>query len=139
MDDQVVPTPSTEANDEMLKTLNVNAVFGKPVKEGDVTVIPVAFVRYGFGYGSGFGRGPMGSAEGGEEPKPTGVGGGSGAGGMGRSSPLGFIRIEPGGVRFEPIMNLTPISLAGIALSAWSVFWIALTIRSVVGKGRCCS
>jgi len=139
MDDQAVQKPSTEAIDEMLKSLNVNSVFGEPVKEGDVTIIPVAHVRYGFGYGSGYGRGPMGPAEGDDEPKPTGVGGGSGAGGMGRSSPLGFIRIDSGGVKFEPIMNLTPISLAGIALSAWSVFWVALTIRSFVGKGRCCS
>ena len=43
----------------------VTAVFGEPIERGDITVIPVARVRWGFGGGEGQGgeaEGPTGSA-----------------------------------------------------------------------------
>ena len=37
--------------EKLLEQLKVDTVFGKPVKEGEVTIIPVAEVKVGFGYG----------------------------------------------------------------------------------------
>ena len=129
--------PSFEPIEKMLDGLSVDAVFGKPTKEADITVIPVAEIAVGFGFGYGFGRGPgrfketeqteaeeTPDAEGGSEG--AGVGGGAG----GRARPRGFIRITPEGVTFKSILDETRIVLSGIALSAWSVFWIAKTVRA---------
>ena len=50
---------------------------------------------------------------------------------------MGFVRITAEGVRYEPFMDPTRISIAGILLSAWSVFWIAKTVRAFAQK-TCC-
>lgn len=120
-------TPVVEPIEQMLKQLSVNTVFGQPTKEDGVTVIPVAQIGLGFGYG--YGRGPDGATE---EKEPTaGTGEGGGAGGGGGASPRGYIKITSEGVSFEPIIDQTRISLAGIFLAAWSVFWISATLRAV--------
>ena len=123
-----------ERIDEMLKKLNVNAVFGPPYQEGDVTLIPVASVGYAFGYGSGSGR--MSSASSGTEAGPCGPGEGSGqgGGGGGRARPMGYIRVSPDGVSYEPIMDNGRISMLGIGMIMWNVFWITMTIRAFVKK-----
>lgn len=119
---------ATEPIENMMKRLTVNAVFGEPVREGDQTVIPVARVSYGFGFGAGWGSG---AAEAEEAGKPAaGEGGGHGGGAMGKAQPLGVLRITPDGVHFEPLMDPKTIALAGIALVAWNVFWIAATVRA---------
>jgi Sporulation protein YtfJ (Spore_YtfJ) len=64
--------------------------YGKPVKAGDRTVIPVARVRVRGGFG--FGSGPR--AEGGD---------GGGGGGTFDAQPVGFIESGPEGTRYEPI------------------------------------
>ena len=51
---------------------NVRVVFGEPISKGDLTVIPVARVRWGFGGGSG-------SSEATPEGPAWGSGGGGGA------------------------------------------------------------
>jgi uncharacterized spore protein YtfJ len=77
-------------------------IFGDPIERGDTTVVPVARVSYGFGGGGG--------AKGGDE--------GSGGGGGVRVSPVGFIEIRAGAVRYRPIRDwatLMPvIALGGI-------------------------
>jgi uncharacterized spore protein YtfJ len=129
--------PSFEPIEKMLDGLSVDAVFGEPTREGDVTVIPVADIAVGFGFGYGVGRGPgrgrgrqqVESEEAPDEEEGSeaaGVGGGAG----GRARPRGYIHITPDGVAFKSIVDETRISLAGIAFSAWSVFWIAKTIRT---------
>ena len=123
-----------ERIDEMLERMSVNAVFGQPFKEGDVTLIPVASVGYAFGYGSGSGR-MTGAASGAEgQPCGPGEGSGQGGGGGGRAHPLGYIRIAPDKVAFEPIMDNSRISMLGIAMIMWNVFWITMTIRAFVKK-----
>jgi uncharacterized spore protein YtfJ len=112
---------------EMLERLNVNAVFGQPIQEGDTTIIPVAEIRALLGYGCGFGVNPSG-----KEGVGANEGGGGGGGARGRAMPRGYVRITPEGVTFEPITDQTRIPLAGIALSAWTVFWVSKTIRSVI-------
>ncbi len=72
-----------------------SAVFGKPVKRGDVTVIPVARARWAFGGGSGV--------------SPEGSGGGGGGAGM--VSPIGYIEVRDGGAEFKPIADRRLIGL----------------------------
>jgi uncharacterized spore protein YtfJ len=124
--------PVLEPVEKMVDRLRVDAVFGEPIKEGGVTVIPVAEVRFGFGYGYGSGRPRAEEAEGGPSTS-EGSGGGSGAGG--RASAIGYIRISADDVRFEPVLDVTRLALAGIAFAAWSVFWIGRAMRAV-GRSR---
>ena len=124
--------PNLEPIEKMADALGVGAVFGEPIREDGVTVIPVAEVRFAFGYGYGSGRGRGEQAE--DSPKTDeGSGGGSGAGG--RAAAKGYIRISADEVRFEPVLDVIRLALAGIAFAAWSVFWIGRTIRAV---GRRC-
>jgi len=124
--------------EQFVETLDVKSVFGEPVTEDGVTLIPVAEVQYGFGYGGGYGSAPGSddaaegeeSSEEADEAPVDGAGGGGGAGG--RAAPRGFIRITPDEVIFEPITNEDRIPLAGILMVAWSVFWIAWTIRTLI-------
>jgi uncharacterized spore protein YtfJ len=124
--------PNLEPIEKMVGELGVGAVFGEPIKEGGVTVVPVAEVKYAFGYGYGSGRGGGEEAEGGPS-RGEGSGGGSGAGG--RASAKGYVRISADEVSFEPVLDVTRLALAGIAFAAWSVFWIGRAMRTV-GKRR---
>jgi uncharacterized spore protein YtfJ len=121
--------PNLEPIEKMVDALGVGAVFGEPIREGDVTVVPVAEVRFTFGYGYGSGRGRGEETEGSPSTAEQGSGGGSGAGG--RASAKGYVRISADGVRFEPVLDVTRLALAGIAFAAWSVFWIGRTMRAV--------
>jgi hypothetical protein len=69
-----------EPIEKMVDGLGAGTVFGEPIREGGVTVVPVAEVRFAFGYGYGSGRGRGEEAEGGPR-MDEGSGGGSGAGG----------------------------------------------------------
>jgi uncharacterized spore protein YtfJ len=123
-----------ERIDEMLQKMNTNAVFGQPFKEGDVTLIPVASVGYAFGYGSGSGRMTGTSSGAGGEPCGPGEGSGQGGGGGGTARPMGYIRVSPDKVVYEPIMDTGRISVLGIAMVMWNVFWITAAIRAFVKK-----
>jgi uncharacterized spore protein YtfJ len=125
--------PNLEPIEKMVDSrLGVGAVFGEPIREGGVTVVPVAEVRFGYGYGYGSGRGRVEETEDGPSTD-EGSGGGSGAGG--RASAKGYLRISADDVRFEPVLDVTRLALAGIAFAAWSVFWIGKTIRAVSKRG----
>jgi uncharacterized spore protein YtfJ len=67
------------------------AVFGAPVQHGEVTVIPVARVRWGLGAG------------GGEDRRTDGAASGSGGGGGVAADPIGYIEIGRAGAVFRPI------------------------------------
>jgi uncharacterized spore protein YtfJ len=126
--------------EETLDRLSIKSVFGEPLREGETTLIPVAEMTLGFGYGYGSGPAPQPGAA--EEEAVEGAPpaekaevelekevGGAGGGGGGKARPLGYIRIDGQGVRFESIEDETRIALAGIAMVAWSVFWIAMAVR----------
>ena len=87
----------------------VHMVYGDPVERDDVTVIPVARVRWiagaGAGTGSGGGPGGKGQAEG------EGAGGGGGVIG----DPVGYLEIRSSGASFVPIRGV-PNPLAILAL-----------------------
>jgi uncharacterized spore protein YtfJ len=122
-------TTVTEPIENMMKRLTVSTVFGEPIKEGDQTVIPVAKVSYAFGFGAGWGSGAAAAKEE-AQPASTGEGGGQGGGATGKAQPVGALRITAEGVHFEPVMDPKVAALAGIAMVAWNVFWIAATVRA---------
>ncbi len=105
---------SDDLFDRVLSRLPASAkseiIFGPPVERRDVTVIPVARIRYGFGFGRGGGSGPKGLGGGGE-------GGGGGGGVLG--DPVGFIEVRGGKARFKPIA--TGFRLPGILVTLATV------------------
>lgn len=126
--------------EQTVDRLNANAVFGEPTTEHGVVVIPVAQVAFGFGYGGGYGEGQpsdegVAVADAGEEEGDASraemQGGGGGGGAGGRVTPRGYIRISEEGVTYESIEDEKVIPLAGILMVAWSVFWIATTVRYI--------
>lgn len=133
---QADQVPNTERIGQMLDRIGAEAVFGEPTVQGDVTIVPVARVSFGFGYGGGYGQGPEGDGE--EAEQQSAEGGGGGVGGGGRIRPQGFIRITPDGVTFEPVSDPSRVALAGVAMAAWSVFWIAWALvaiaRAIAGR-----
>jgi len=113
--------------EDLQANASVDAVFGQPVTMGEKVVIPIARVTYGFGLGFGEGA----DQEAGESD------GGAGAG-M-RARPLGVIEITPERTRIEPYVNEQAVTLAGILLGAWSIFWIsAAVIRIMSGRRNAC-
>lgn len=107
---------------QAIEQLSVAKIFGEPRQEGDVTLIPVAETSVMFGYGYGSGEGPEGAEQ--------GAGSGGGGGLRGGAKPRGFIKVTPKGVAYEPAVNPTLISVAGIAMIMWSVFWIAVAVKT---------
>ncbi len=108
---------------QTVEQIRVETAFGRPIQIGEHTVIPVAEVSYGFGYGAG--RVP------GEEKEAMG-GGGGGAGG--RIRPMGYIRVSPGGLVFEPAVDVNRLGMAGIVMTAWCAFWLAKAIQSLARR-----
>ncbi|MHB8143535.1 MAG: spore germination protein GerW family protein [Thermoleophilia bacterium] len=104
-----------ETLDRFIKTVNVSAVFGEPVKAGENVIIPTAQVMGGMGFGAGFGSGRQGR---GEEAGNTGEGGGSGGGGRSMSRPVAAVVASPEGVRVEPVIDKTRITLTGMIAGA---------------------
>jgi uncharacterized spore protein YtfJ len=94
----------------------VRAVFGEPVQQGGVTVIPVARVRWGFGGGGGR-----------SEAAPDGPALGSGGGGGVAADPIGYVEIGSDGATFRPIREPypSPVFLVASGLTA------AIVIRAL--------
>ncbi len=75
-------------------------IFGTPIERGDTTVVPIAKATYGFGGGGGTRSGE----------------GGSGGGGAISVTPVGYLEIRPGAVRYRPIRDwawLAPALVVG--------------------------
>jgi uncharacterized spore protein YtfJ len=94
--------------DKFLSAADVNAVYGPPVSHGENAIIPAAEVLSLVGFGLGSGGGSQGTTE----NANTGSGGGGGGGGRVLARPVAAIVISPTGVRVEPIVDVTKISLA---------------------------
>lgn len=90
-------------------------VFGDPVTQGDITVIPVARTSFGFGGGTG--------------PDPTNTdrrneGGGGGA----ITKPIGFIELDPTGARYRAIGDRRLLAMV-VALGAAGLLLVIRTAR----------
>jgi hypothetical protein len=91
------------ASDRLLEMLTdrigarsgVQAAFGEPIEHGEVTVVPVARVRWFFGAGAG--SGPVKGAEEGA------LSVGSGGGGWAVDDPVGYLEIRSSGAGFRPV------------------------------------
>jgi uncharacterized spore protein YtfJ len=86
--------------------LGAAAVYGAPVEQDGVTVVPVATARFGFGAGGGSDA---------SEGQQGEVGG---AGGM--TTPVGYIELKEGRSRFVPIVHPARMLalICGTALAA---------------------
>jgi len=103
---------------------SVRTVYGAPIERDGTTVIPVAKVRYGFGGGSG-----RGAAKGQE---------GGGAGGGVQVSPVGYIEMSGGAVKYRRIRAVPAlVSVLGMGLAVWlAVRPLAAALGSIVRRRR---
>lgn len=121
--------------EKLLEQLSVDTVFGKPVKEGDITIIPVAEVKVGFGYGWGQGT-FRGSKKSSEQDSLSDNGNGAGAGAVIKAMPRGYICISPKAVKFKPINNKHYVKFAGIALLGLLIYLFGKLIDRKENKGQ---
>ncbi|MFZ0546270.1 MAG: hypothetical protein WAM60_12570 [Candidatus Promineifilaceae bacterium] len=94
----------------LFDTAKPEAAFGKPVTQGEYTVITASEVSIGMGVGYGGGGGTDQKEA--EKEASGGFGGGGGGGGMATARPIAAIEIGPEGVIVEPIVDVTKIALA---------------------------
>jgi uncharacterized spore protein YtfJ len=97
--------------DQFLTNANVNAVYAKPVRQGDTMVITAAEIVSGFAFGMGEGTGEQGNQR----------GGGSGGGGGGRtfSRPVAVVVCTPNGVSIQPVMDRTKLWMAALTAAGF--------------------
>ncbi|WP_436756680.1 spore germination protein GerW family protein [Streptosporangium sp. V21-05] len=100
--------------DKVRDSATVTRVFGEPITQDGVTVIPVA--RVGAGGGGGGGR-----QEGGESPG-EGSGGGFGA----TATAVGVFVVKDGQVRWQPAIDYNKIILGGQVVAVVAL----LTLRA---------
>jgi uncharacterized spore protein YtfJ len=96
-----------EVIDRARDAFNVRRVFGDPIQQGAVTLVPAAWVSGGGGGGGG--EGPV--AEGAEKAEGAGKGFGSGFGL--RARPAGAFVLRNGKVRWMPAVDVNRIILGG--------------------------
>jgi uncharacterized spore protein YtfJ len=101
---------------------NVSAVFGEPIRKGDLTVVPVARVRWGVGGGSGK-----------SDAAPDGPSSGSGGGGGAVADPVGYLEITGEGATFRPIRAPYP-SPAFVLAAALSAAIVIRAISRLAGR-----
>jgi uncharacterized spore protein YtfJ len=99
--------------DQARDAITVRRVFGDPVQQDGVTVIPAAAVRGGAGGG------------GGSDPS-QGQGGGGGYGLMAR--PVGAFVIRGGDVEWRPATDPGRLAMAGLVVAGLAI----LTLRTAV-------
>lgn len=109
------PAPFEPIAELLDRSLSIRHVYGEPVHNGEITVIPVARVAYGFGAGGGRGPGrarrsmPDESAPGEDSrPEAQGAGGGGGV----RMTPVGALEIGPQGTR---LIRYGPANIGDVA------------------------
>ena len=124
------PAPFEPIAGLLERSLSIRHVYGEPVHHGNITVIPVAQVMYGFGAGGGRGPGhrPPSAAEdhaageSGADGKGRHLAQGSGGGGGVRMTPVGALEIGPAGTRFVHYRPLAP--LAGAIAFGLALGWL---------------
>lgn len=97
---------------------SVQAVFGEPITQGDVTVVPVARVRWGVGIGGGTGG-------------DAGGGSGSGGGGGAAADPIGYLEIRSTGASFQPIRSSNPSPVLILASGLAATLVVRALLRGI--------
>jgi uncharacterized spore protein YtfJ len=103
-----------ETVSKLVDAADVTKVYGRPIKQGDVSVIPASENLTFMGFGIGAGGGTDISEEGG-----VGTGGGGGGGGRTLSRPVAIIVVSPEGAYVEPVMDPTKIAMAAITAAGF--------------------
>ena len=125
--DQTYPAPTMDAIrgtlSEFMDTACVDRVYGQPVSEGGITIIPTAEVLVGLGFGLGFGggRGPTDRGDPQDRKPGEHPGSGGGGGGCGRtlSRPVAVVVVSPDGIQVEPVVDVTKIAIASITAAGF--------------------
>jgi len=111
--------------DKFMEVANVNAVYARPVRQGDTTIINCSEVVAVLALGVGEG--------GGGDKESTGHGSGGGGGGRIFARPVAAIVASPSGVTVQPIVDPTKI---GIAVLTTLGFMFAMIGRMRRGPRR---
>lgn len=102
---------------QLLNTANVNAVYSKPIRQGDTMVITAAETFSVMGFGVGEGTGQQGDQKGG--------GSGGGGGGQAFSRPVAVVVCTPNGVSIQPVMDRTKLWMAALTAAGFMLTTIA--------------
>lgn len=107
---------SIRLTERLMEVTEPNAVFSKPRKSGEYTIITASEVTVGLGSGYGYGGyNPPGEEQENKEGASTlagGGGGGGGGGGMSSARPVAVITVGPEGVQVEPVLDRTKFGIA---------------------------
>lgn len=104
----------TDLMDSVKDSYTVRRVYGDPIENDGVTIIPVAMVAGGGGGGAG------------EQP---GEGEGEGGGFGGMAKPVGAYVVTADGVQWKPALDVTALGMAGIALGALIALVLGRALR----------
>jgi uncharacterized spore protein YtfJ len=112
--------------DKFLAAANVNAVYSKPIRQGDTMVITASenLGTMAFGVGEGTGG----------DEKTRGGGSGGGGGGRVFSRPVAVIVCTPTGVSIQPVMDRTKIWLAALTAVGFMLTTLGKMRRPPRGK-----
>lgn len=109
--------PVLESVRQVVEQAGADRVFGAPVTQDGVTVIPVAKISGGGGGGSGTG------------PSPEGQEAGGSGGGVGiAAKPVGVFVVRDGKVSWRPAVDINKIIMGGQIVLAVAL----LTLRAIV-------
>ena len=94
---------------------STRTVFSEPEKVGDdLVIVASAWERAGgFGFGAGSGTD--------ESSGDSGEGSGGGGGGVSQGRPVAVIKVGPGGIEVEPVVDVTKIAVTFLlaAVGVW--------------------
>lgn len=99
---------------KLVDAADVSKVYGRPIKQGDVSVIPASENLTLMGFG-------LGNWEGSEEGEEGGYGSGGGGMGGGRtlSRPVAIVVVTPDGAYVEPVLDPTKILMAAFTAAGF--------------------
>jgi uncharacterized spore protein YtfJ len=112
----------------ILSRVGTRTVFGEPVTQGEMTVVPVAKVSTRFGFGGGSGNNPAK-----DDGQDGSSGSGMGGGGDVKAKPLGYIEITSRDSRFVPIEDSMEIGM--VAMKFIGVAIVLIALRFLLRRG----
>jgi uncharacterized spore protein YtfJ len=115
-----------DTTDQFFATANVNAVYSKPIRQGDTMVIPAAEVFSAFGFGIGEGSGVQGEQKGG--------GSGGGGGGQSFSRPVAVVICTPQGVSIQPVIDRSKLWMAALTAAGFMLATLSKMRRPPRGR-----
>ncbi len=107
--------------DRARDAMNVKRVFGEPIHEGDLTIVPVAKISGGAGAGSGT------DDEGGK-----GSGGGFGL----HATGIGVYEIRNGAATYKPAIDINRVIMGGQMIAIVAIIVIGGIIRARIRAAR---